>query len=122
MLTYVANLSYIPLSAREVHRLALKSIAEIDTMRRERTEAALNEVEDEICTHLFGFVRHKRYASRQEAFERAPEVRAARAFAHGDRATCELLQKAAQHLLDDDKISGEQKIMYISLNDFRALT
>lgn len=34
----------------------------------------------------------------------------------------ELLQKAAQHLLDNSNLPEEQKVLYISLNDFRALT
>lgn len=122
MLNHIANLSYVVLSAREVHRLALKSIAEIHDMRRERVNAALDEVENETCSHFFGLVNHKRYATREQAYEYAPEVRAARAFAHGDLATCELLKQAAQYLLDNDKLSEDQKMLYISLNDFRALT
>lgn len=46
----------------------------------------------------------------------------AKHFANGDRMTCELLQKAAQHLMDNDKLSEEQRVTHVSLNDFRALT
>lgn len=122
MFVRAANLSYIVLPAREVHRLAIQSIAEIDDMRRQRVAEALKEVEGEVCSHFFGLYRHKRYPTRDIALKYAPEVQAAKHFAHGDRTTCELLQKAAQHLLDNSNLPEEQKVLHISLNDFRALT
>ena len=122
MFVRAANLSYIVLTAREVHRLAVQSIAEIDAMRRQRVNEALNEVEDETCSHFLGLYRHKRYPTRAIALEYAPEVQMAKHFANGDRMTCELLQKAAQHLMDNDKLSEEQRVIHVSLNDFRALT
>lgn len=122
MFVRAAGLSYIVLPAREVHRLAIQSIAEIDDMRRQRVAEALKEVEGEVCSHFFGLYRHKRYPTRDIALKYAPEVQAAKHFAHGDRTTCELLQKAAQHLLDNSNLPEEQKVLHISLNDFRALT
>lgn len=123
MFVRAADLSYIVLTAREVHRLAVQSIAEIDDMRRQRVAKALEEVEDEVCSHFFGLYRHKRYPTRDIALKYAPEVHAAKHFAHGDRTTCELLQKAAQYLLDNERtLPEEQKVLHISLNDFRALT
>lgn len=122
MLVRAADLSYIVLTAREVHRLALQSIAEIDDMRRQRVNEALKEVEEETCSHFLGLYRHKRYPTRDIALEYAPEVQMAKHFANGDRMTCELLQKAAQHLLDNANLPEEQKVLHISLNDFRALT
>lgn len=122
MFVRAADMSYIVLTAREVHRLAVQSIAEIDAMRRQRVNDALNEVEDEICSHFFGLYRHKRYPTRDIALAYAPEVQLAKHFATGDRSTCELLKKAAQHLLDNGNLSEEQKVLHISLNDFRALT
>ena len=122
MFVRAADLSYIVLAAREVHRLAVQSIAEIDDMRRQRVNEALKEVEDETCSHFLGLYRHKRYPTRDIALEYAPEVQIAKHFANGDRMTCELLQKAAQHLLDNDNLPEEQKVLHISLNDFRALT
>lgn len=122
MFVHVANLSYIVLTAREVHRLAVQSIAEIDDMRRQHVNEALKEVENETCSHFFGLYRHKRYPTRDAALEYAPEVQAAKHFASGDRMTCELLQRAAQHLLDNDNLPEEQKVLHISMNDFRALT
>lgn len=74
MFVRAADLSYIVLTAREVHRLALQSIAEIDDMRRQRVNEALKEVEEETCSHLLGFYKHKRYPSRDIALEYAPEV------------------------------------------------
>ena len=122
MFVRAADLSYIVLTAREVHRLAVQSIAEIDDMRRQRVSEALKEVEDETCSHFFGLYRHRLYPTRDIALEYAPEVQMAKHYATGDRITCELLQKAAQHLMDNDKLSEEQKVLHISLNDFRALT
>lgn len=122
MFVRAADLSYIVLTAREVHRLAVQSIAEIDAMRRQRVNEALNEVEDETCSHFFGLYRHKLYATRDIALEYAPEVQMAKHFANGDRMTCELLQKAAQYLMDNTQLTEEQKTLHISLNDFRALT
>ena len=122
MFVRAADLSYIVLTAREVHRLAVQSIAEIDDMRRQRVNKALKEVEDETCSHFFGLYRHKRYPTRDLALKYAPEVQMAKHFASGDRTTCELLQKAAQHLLDNSNLPEERKILHISLNDFRALT
>ena len=122
MFVRAADLSYIVLTAREVHRLAVQSIADIDDMRRQRINEALKEVEDETCSHFLGLYRHKRYPTRDIALEYAPEVQIAKHFANGDRMTCELLQKAAQHLLDNDNLPEEQKVLHISLNDFRALT
>ena len=122
MFVRVADLSYIVLTAREVHRLAVQSIAEIDAMRRQYINEALKEVEDETYSHFFGLYRHKRYPTRDIALEYAPEVQIAKHFASGDRMTCELLQKAAQHLMDNTQLTEEQKVLHISLNDFRALT
>lgn len=122
MLIHVAGLSHIVLTAREVHRLAVQSIAEIDDMRRQRVDKALKEVEGETCSHYFGLYRHKRYPTRDIALKHAPEVYMANCFASGDRATCVLLKKAAQYLLDNTDIPEEQKILHISINDFRALT
>ena len=121
MFVRAANLSYIVLPAREVHRLAMQSIAEIDDMRRQHVNETLKEVEDEICSHFFGLYRHKRYPTRDLALKYAPEVQLAKHFASSDRTTCELLQKAAQHLLDNSNLPEEQKVLHISLNDFRAL-
>lgn len=122
MFIRAADLSYIVLTAREVHRLAVQSIAEIDDTRRQRVSEALKEVEDETCSHYFGLYRHKRYPTRNIALEHAPEVQLAKHYASGDRNTCELLKKAAQHLLDNSDLPEEQKVLHISLNDFRALT
>lgn len=122
MFVRAADLSYIVLTAREVHRLAVQSIAEIDGMRRQHVNEALNIVENETCSHFFGLYRHKRYPTRNIALEYAPEVQMAKHFANVDRMTCELLQKAAQHLLDNSNLPEEQKVLHISLNDFRALS
>jgi hypothetical protein len=122
MFVHVTGMSYIVLTASEVYRLATQSIAEIDDMRRRRVNEALREVADETCSHFFGLYRHKRYPTRDHALEYAPEVQAAKRFAYGDRMTCELLQKAARHLMDNDKLSEEQRVIHVSLNDFRALT
>lgn len=122
MFIHAANLSYIMLSAREVHRLAVQSIAEIDAMRRQRVGEALKEVEEEMCSHFFGLYCHKRYPTRDIALEYAPEVQLAKHFASGDRMTCELLQKAAQHLIDKPQLTEDQRVLHITLNDFRALT
>ena len=122
MFVRAADLSYIVLTAREVHRLAVQSIAEIDNMRRQHVNEALNGVEDETCSHFFGLYRHKRYPTRDSALKYAPEVQMAKHFASGDRMTCELLQKAAQYLMDNTQLTEEQKVLHISLNDFRALT
>ena len=122
MFVRAADMSYLVLPAREVHRLAVQSIAEIDGMRHQRVNEALKEVEDEVCSHFFGLYRHKRYPSRDVALEYAPEVQMAKHFAIGDRLTCELLKKAAQYLLGNGDLPEEQKVLHISLNDFRALT
>ena len=122
MFVRAAGMSYLVLPAREVHRLAVQSIAEIDDMRRQHVNEALKEVEDETCSHFLGLYRHKRYPTRDSALKYAPEVQAAKHFANGDRMTCELLQKAAQYLLDNNNLPEEQKVLHISMNDFRALT
>ena len=121
MFVRIADLSYIVLTAREVHRLAVQSIAEIDAMRRQYINEALKEVEDETYSHFLGLYRHKRYPTRDIALEYAPEVQLAKHFADSDRITCELLQIAAQHLMDNTQLTEEQKVLHVSLNDFRAL-
>ena len=122
MFVRAADLSYIVLTAREVHRLAVQSIAEIDDMRRQHVNEALKRVENETCSHFFGLYCHKRYPTRDSALKYAPEVQMAKHFADVDRMTCELLQKAAQYLMDNTQLAEEQKVLHISLNDFRALT
>lgn len=122
MFVRAADLSYIVLTAREVHRLAVQSIAEIDDMRRQHVNEALNRVKNETCSHFFGLYRHKRYPTRDSALKYAPEVQMAKHFASVDRITCELLQKAAQYLMDNTQLTEERKVLHISLNDFRALT
>lgn len=122
MIPMVPNLSLVPMPAREVHRLALISIADIERMRAQAVEAALKEVSAEMCSHFFGLYKHRLYPSRELALKHAPEVQQAKQFARTDMGTCELLKRAAQHLLEDDTLTDEQRVMYITLNDFRALT
>lgn len=122
MFVRAADLSYIVLTAREVHRLAVQSIAEIDAMRRQYVNEALKKAEAETCSHFFGLYSHKLYPTLDMALKYAPEVQTAKLYANGDRMTCELLQKAAQHLLDNGNLPEEQKVLHISLNDFGALT
>ena len=122
MFVRAADLSYIVLAAREVHRLAVQSIAEIDDMRRQHVNEALKKVGNETCSHFFGLYHHKRYPTRDSALKYAPEVQMAKHFASVDRMTCELLQKAAQHLMDNTQLTEDHRVLHISLNDFRALT
>ncbi len=122
MFVRAADLSYIVLTAREVHRLAVQSIAEIDDTRRQYVNEAIKKAEAETCSHFFGLYSHKLYPTRGFALKYAPEVQTAKLYAAGDRMTCELLQRAAQHLMDNDKLSEEQRVIHVSLNDFRALT
>lgn len=122
MFVRAADMSYIVLTAREVRRLAVQSIAEIDAMRRQYVNEALKKAEAETCSHFFGLYSHKLYPTLDMALKYAPEVQTAKLYANGDRMTCELLQKAAQYLMDNDKLSEEQRVIHVSLNDFRALT
>lgn len=119
---YTSNTSYIKLHAREVLRLATASILEIEDIRRRNVLFALEEVLDEECTHLFGLIRHRRYRDRDDALRRAPEVERARRSAEGAMDTCQLLKQVSTMLLDNDKIPDEDKYVYLTLNDYRALS
>lgn len=117
----VPQSSFFKLSALEVRNLAIQSIAEIEADRARKVRAAIDEVENEECVHLFGLFRHPLYRTRKDAEERSPEAHIARMYARGDMITCKLLLKAAEHLLALP-IPDEEKYLNVSLNDFRALT
>lgn len=114
--------SYIKLHASEVKRLAMESIAEIEAARKKHVEAILNVVKDLRCSHLFGLVTHAKYPTRESAMEHCPEVQLALRYGSTDEITCDLLRNAAQMLLDNEKILFEDKVLYITMEDFRALT
>lgn len=122
MFIRTADMSYLILPAREVHRLAIQSIADIDSTRHKLIDEAIKKAENETCSYLLGLYRHKRYSSRTVALVCAPEVQMAKQYAEWDRMTCILLKKAAQYLMDNGKLSEEQRVIHVSLNDFRALT
>lgn len=119
---YTSNTSYIKLHAREVLRLATASILEIEDIRRRNVLIALDEVIDEECTHLFGLIRHRRYEDRDDALKHAPEVMHARHSAGGAMDTCKLLKQISTMLLDNDKVPDEDKYVYLTLNDYRAIS
>lgn len=119
---YTSNTSYIKLHAREVLRLATAAILEIEDIRRRNVLIALEQVLDEECTHLFGLIRHRRYSDRDDALKRAPEVMHARQSASGAMDTCKLLKQISTMLLDNDRVPDEDKYVYLTLNDYRALS
>lgn len=116
-----ANQSSILLPAREVLRLAIKSIADIDAERNKLVTQILPLLEEQRCKHFLGIVSHARYPTREDALEHAPEIQAAKQMGRGDRNTCELLMKAAQYLIDAKNLSDDQRVVRVTLNDFRAL-
>lgn len=117
---YTSNTSYIKLHAREVLRLATASILEIEDIRRRNERIALEHAINEECTHLFGLIRHRRYKDHDDALT-APKVVRARHSASGAMDTCKLLKHVSTMLLDNDKIPDEDKYVYLTLNDYRAL-
>lgn len=113
--------SYMRIHAREVHRMAIKSLADIEQMRNKAIQTALEEAEKKICTHWFGLIRHKKYPTRQHAMEYSRRVAAAHMFAYGDTAICEMLKSAAEYLLDPAN-KAEDQYINVTAFDYRALS
>lgn len=113
------NTSLIPLTAREIHRLALSALADMEATRGKIVTQALEAVKQQRCTHFFGLVSHQKYPTRELAMEHSPVVLAAKQWASSDFQTCEILKRAAQYFIDTAR---EDQIIQVSLNDYRALT
>lgn len=117
------NISMFPISAYEVKRLAIASIAEIDQQRQRYVDQILAAVMEEEISYFFGLAKFPKYASKEQALALSPEVGVAQLYAEYDRQTCILLQRAAQYMLDQpNAVPPEERYIQVSLNDFRALT
>ena len=106
------------LSAREVRRMAIASLAEIDANRRKAMDFVWNKIKNEQCEHWFGLVKHPRFPTRQDAEEHSEAYNAASKMGWSDYNTCELLRDFAEKLLDEDP----NATMTITVDDFRALS
>ena len=121
--TKLTDNSTLRISAHEVKRLAIASIAEIDQQRQRYVDQILAAVMEEEISYFFGLAKFPKYASKEQALALSPEVGAAQLYAEYDRQTCILLQRAAQYMLDQySAILPEERYIQVSLNDFRALT
>lgn len=114
--------STLQLSARAVQQLAMAALADMRRDRQKHVEEALEKVRTERCTHFWGLYSHPRYRTREIALEHAPEVLRARMYAADDERTCELFRRAAQLLIENAELSEEQRVLQVTLTDFRALT
>jgi len=118
---YAVNSSFVRLPAAEVFRLAIASIADIQSKRQKFVEKAIEvslEVED---TSFMGLVKTKRYADRQEALEHSFAVDAAQQVMKGAEDTCELFRDMARYLMDSPAIKDEDKYINLTMIDYRAL-
>lgn len=119
----ILDMSTLPIPAHEVKRLAIASIAGIDQQRQRYADEILTVAMKEEISYFFGLVKFPKYASKEQARMRSPEIKAAQLYAEYDRQTCILLQRAAQYMLDQySTILPEECYIQVSLNDFRALT
>lgn len=118
---YAVNSSFVRLPAAEVFRLAIASIADIQSKRQKLVEKTIEvslEVED---TSFMGLVRTKRYADRNEALEHSVAVDAAQQVMKGAEDTCELFRDMARYLMDSPVIKDEDKYINLTMIDYRAL-
>ncbi len=122
MPTYTSNTSFVKMHAKDVLRLATASILEIEELRRRAVNRAVEEALDAECTHFFGLIRHKQFRDRDDALKTCLEVRLAKRTAEGAMDTCQLLKKLSTMLLDDDKLTDDQRVIHLTLNDFRAIS
>jgi hypothetical protein len=121
--TKLTDNSTLHISAHEVKRLAIASIAEIDQQRQRYVDQILAEVMKEEVSYFFGLAKFPKYSSKEQAMALSPEVGVAQLYAEYDRQTCILLQRAAQYMLDQpNAVPPEERYIQVSLNDFRALT
>jgi hypothetical protein len=119
----IIDMSTLPISAHEVKRLAIASIAEIDQQRQRYVDQILAVVMKEEVSYFFGLAKFPKYTSKEQALALSPEVGVAQLYAEYDRHTCTLLLRAAQYMLDQPSaIPSEERYIQVSLNDFRALT
>lgn len=119
--TYAINSSFVRLPAAEVFRLAIASIADIQSKRQKFVEKAVEislEAED---TSFMGLVKTKRFADRQEALEHSVAVDAAQQVMKGAEDTCELFRDMARYLMDSPIIKDEDKYINLTMVDYRAL-
>ncbi len=119
---YTSNTSFVKMHAKDVLRLATASILEIEDLRRCAVNRAVEEALDAECTHFFGLIRHKQFRDRDDALKTCLEVRLAKRTADGAMDTCQLLKKLSIMLLDDDKLSDDQRMIHLTLNDYRAIS
>lgn len=124
--TLTNGTSYITMSARDVHRLAHNSIAQIEASQQQAVMAAAKECLKEECVHripVLGipYYRHKRYPTVGIAIEHAPEVQSAKHSGWGDRMVCEKLKKTSEWLINDSGYPEDKQTIHVSVNDFYAL-
>ena len=119
---YTSNTSFVKMHAKDVLRLATASILEIEDLRRRAVNRAVEKALDAECTHFFGLIRHKQFRDRDDALKTCLEVQMAKRAAEGAMDTCQLLKKLSTLLLDDDKLSDDQRVIHLTLNDYRAIS
>ena len=119
---YTSNTSFVRMPAKEVLRLASASILEIEDLRRRAVNEAVERALDAECTHFFGLVRHKQFRDRDHALSTCLEVHMAKHTADGAMDTCQMLKKLSTMLLDNERLTEEDRVMYLTLNDYRAIS
>ena len=110
--------STLRLPASEVVRLAIETKANIERSRTEAIRDMINVMSNMRVPRFGGLFSSLRYPSREVA-EQSPAVQLARQSGYGDYETCELMQKAAQWLIDN--VAPEHQFLNVTIEDFRAL-
>ena len=116
------NTSFAIVPAKEVVRMATASILEIEDNRRRLVNQVVDEALKAKCKRLFGLIQHDMFSDRDEVLERCPQVEMARHHAGGAMETCQSLRDFANYLLSNDRIPEDQKVIHLSVADFRMLT
>lgn len=122
ILTYTANTSTVQLPAKEVLRLATNSILDIQNKRQRLVNKVVEHALNVECTHLFGLVRHKRFRDREDVLANCGAIEHAEKFAEGAMDTCKLLKHVCTALLENESLTDEQRIVHLTLNDYRAIS
>ena len=110
--------STFELPAKEVYRLAIASIAEIEGMRQRAVKEAIRVAQRARVRTWWGGTANA-FTSEEDAMENFPLVEDAKSAASTDMELCELARDTSKYLMEK---FGEDYPMRLTLNDYRGLS
>jgi hypothetical protein len=118
--TVSGGTSFCKLHASKVQELAQKSGDFLRAERKEWEQRAIEISTNDVSSHVFGLYKRLKYPT-PELVLKSKIVREAQELMSNELYVCDMLSVMAHVLLDDEDLPDEEKVIHVSLDDFRSL-